>query len=50
MPNKLDQEDRNREIESLIIAYKRGLMSRLQLSKYLKDMGILPRNYKMGGK
>ena len=48
MSNKLDQEDRNLEIESLIrnleiesliTAYKRGLMSRLQLRKYLKEMG-----------
>ena len=29
MPNKLDQEDRKLEIESLIIAHKRGLMSRM---------------------
>ncbi len=50
MPNKLDQEYRKLEIESLIIAHKRGVMSRLQLIKYLKDMGILPRNLKMGGK
>tara|TARA_R100000458_G_scaffold21132_1_gene18910 strand:- start:941 stop:1072 length:132 start_codon:yes stop_codon:yes gene_type:complete len=39
MEDKLDQEARNLEIESLITACKRGLMSRLQLRKYLKEMG-----------